>query len=288
MSFETLISTGELGKHLDDPLWAIVDCRFVLADPDKGADEYLCAHIPGAVYAHLERDLTGEVIPGKTGRHPLPGIEAAAVVFSNLGIGSNVQVVVYDDAGGALAAVRLWWMLRWLGHKAVAVLDGGWNQWQCRCKAVENGIRRRQKREFRPSPRPELLVNSEQIEQMRSDSSQKVFDARAPERYRGEIEPIDPVAGHIRGAINAPYDNNLSAQGTMKPVEELRAIYQDLLGEIPASRSAFYCGSGVTAIHDILAIQHAGMGEARLYAGSWSEWITDPDRAVEKGPLPGG
>ena len=283
MKFKTLISTSEVNKHKDDPNWAIVDCRFALDDPNGGETDYLSAHIPGAVYAHLDRDLSGTVIPGKTGRHPLPGIDVAAKLFSNLGIGPDVQVVAYDDVGGALAAARLWWMLRWLGHDGVAVLDGGWGQWLTERRGIENGMRRRQRREFKPEPRPELLVSANHLELMGLGANGRIIDVRAPERFRGEVEPFDPVAGRIRGAVNVPYKDNLDATGMMIPVDEMRSLYERLLGDIPAERTVFYCGSGVTAALNILAVQHAGLGEARLYAGSWSEWITDPRRPTTKG-----
>jgi thiosulfate/3-mercaptopyruvate sulfurtransferase len=200
-----------------------------------------------------------------------------------MGIGPGVQVVAYDDMGGALAAVRLWWMLRWLGHEASAVLDGGWSRWRKEGRPVEAGVQQRPAREFIPQPRPELLVDARQVDRMRQDPHQRVFDAREPERYRGEVEPIDPVAGRIPGAVSAPFKGNLTPAGTLKSREELHGIYQVLLGDIPVENTAFYCGSGVTSIHNILAILHAGLGEARLYAGSWSEWITDPTRPVSSG-----
>lgn len=282
MTYTTLISTQVLSEHLNDPDWAIVDCRFSLADPAYGRREYLQAHIPGAVYAHLDEDLSAQVVPGKTGRHPLPGPTQAARVFSRLGIGPGIQVVAYDDAGGALAAVRLWWMLRWLGRRAVAVLDGGWQRWLEEGCPVKPGFEPRRRREFTPEPHPEMMVTAEDIEAVRLDPAYRVFDARSADRYRGENEVIDPVAGHIPGAISAPYLDNLAPEGTFRPVEELRAYYEALLADAPAEKAVFYCGSGVTSIHNILAMLHAGLGESRLYAGSWSEWITDPRRPVEK------
>lgn len=280
MKFETLISVEELEINLGNPDWAIVDCRFTLEDPDQGRQEYLKTHIPGAVYAHLDEDLSAQVKPGKTGRHPLPSSQKTAEVFSNLGIGSDVQVVAYDSAGGALAAVRIWWMLRWLGHKAVAVLDGGWQRWLKAGYPVSNGREVRRKRDFRPSPRPELIVDAQQIDLMRQNPNYLVVDARAAERYRGENETIDPIAGHIPGAVSAPYLINLNEEGEFRTPEELRAIYQELIGDLPIQNVAFYCGSGVTSIHNILAAMHAGLGEGRLYVGSWSEWITDPLRLI--------
>jgi thiosulfate/3-mercaptopyruvate sulfurtransferase len=191
-----------------------------------------------------------------------------------------MQVVAYDDAGGGMAAARLWWMLRWLGHNTVAVLDGGWGKWLTEGRPVKSGLESRPRREFQPRPRPELIVGAEEVDAIRLDSAYRLLDARAAERYHGRNETIDPVAGHIPGAVSAPYQDNLNLEGVFRPAEELRQLYQELLGETPPERAIFYCGSGVTALHDLLAMLHAGLGEGRLYAGSWSEWITDPARPV--------
>ena len=280
MSHTTLISTNELDKNLHNPDWAIIDCRFALADPGLGERSYLQAHIPGADYAHLDHDLSSPVVPGVTGRHPWLSVEAATQLFSRLGIGPGVQVVAYDDAGGAMAAARLWWMLRWLGHSAVAVLDGGWGKWLAEGRPVRGGEESRTPRQFQPKPRPELLVGVAAVDAARQDRAYRVLDARTAERYHGQNEIIDPVAGHIPGALSAPYLENLAAEGVFRPADELRQRYQALLGETPPERAVFYCGSGVTAIHDLLAMLHAGLGEGRLYTGSWSEWITDPNRPI--------
>jgi thiosulfate/3-mercaptopyruvate sulfurtransferase len=283
MAYRTLISTEDLALHLNDPDWAVVDCRFSLADPDRGRRDYLDGHIRGAVYAHLDEDLSGTVVPGKTSRHPLPEIEKAAKVFSRWGIGAGVQVVAYDDAGGALAAVRLWWMLRWLGHDEVAVLDGGWQSWQGQGLPVRSGVENRPERNFNPRPRPEMLVTTQEVKDLLGEQPACLVDARTADRYRGENEVIDPVAGHIPGAINLPYPENLTPEGKFRSPEELRQKYLGLLGELPPERAVFYCGSGVTSIHNILAMVHAGLEEPRLYAGSWSKWITDPSRPVKVG-----
>ncbi|MCS6816835.1 MAG: sulfurtransferase [Blastocatellia bacterium] len=281
MTYRTLIPTSLLSQHLDDPAWVIVDCRFALDDPTRGERDYEQGHIPSAVYAHLERDLTGTIIPGKTGRHPLPSIEHLVERFSAWGIDANVQVIAYDDSGGSTAA-RLWWLLRWLGHEAVAVLDGGWSVWRAEGRPFRRGHERRSPRRFIPRPRPELVASVEDVLMALKDPSYRLVDARSPERYRGEHEPIDPVAGHIPGAICAPYFENLDARGFFRPADELRARFEQILGGIPPSRAIFYCGSGVTAAHNLLALLHAGLGEARLYPGSWSEWITDPTRPIER------
>jgi len=193
-----------------------------------------------------------------------------------------VQVVAYDDSGGAIAA-RFWWMLRWLSHDAVAVLDDGWPQWQREGRPVTSGTESRTPRTFTPNPRPDLMVNTSDVEASLGNAASRLVDCRAADRYRGEVEPIDPVAGHIPGAISAPFSGNLGPDGLFRPPEELRARFRGLIGDIPIDRVICYCGSGVTATHTLLALAHAGLGEARLYAGSWSEWITDPDRPVETG-----
>jgi thiosulfate/3-mercaptopyruvate sulfurtransferase len=280
MTYNTLVSTTELAQHLDDAGWAILDCRYSLADTEFGRRNYLQAHITGAIYAHLSEDLAGPKTPGVTGRHPLPSPEEAAKRFSAWGIDPRVQVVAYDDVGGALAAGRAWWMLRWLGHLQAAVLDGGWQKWLAEGRPRRDGVEARPRRRFVPAPNPEMLVNLGEVEALRLDPDWRVFDARAAERYHGKNETIDPVAGHIPGALSAPYFDNLNPDQTFRSPEELRQHYQALLGEKPAAQAVFYCGSGVTSTHNILAMLYAELGEARLYAGSWSEWICDPHRPV--------
>jgi len=280
MAYTNLLSTNELANHLDDPDWAIVDARFILAAPEQGEQNYLSSHIPGAVYAHLERDLSSEVIPGKTGRHPWSGVDQAAEFFSKIGIGPGVQVVAYDDAGGALAAVRVWWTLRWLGHAAAAVLDGGWQKWVYEDRPVKSGLEQRAHRNFVPQVRPETIVDVEDVDRMRQDPAFRVFDARTADRYHGENETIDPIAGHIPGAYSAPYLDNLDEQGELKPPHELRAIYTKLLGNVEPDQTVFYCGSGVTSIHDVLAMEVAGLSGAKIYPGSWSEWIAPGTRPI--------
>lgn len=283
--FTTLISTAELAAHLDDPDWAIVDCRFALADPGKGRRDYLAAHIPGAVYAHLDEDLSGPVIPGQTGRHPLPSVETFAATLSGWGIDERVQVVVYDDLSGVFAG-RLWWMLRWLGHDAVALLDGDWRLWQAEGRPTRSGVETRPPRPFTPRPRPSLQATTEELVQRLQESSLRLFDARSPDRYRGENETIDPAAGHIPGAINAPYAMNLDADGRFLSPGELRERYEALLGDASPQEAIFYCGSGVSAVHNLIAMEIAGLGMGRLYVGSWSEWIADPRRPIAVGGQP--
>jgi thiosulfate/3-mercaptopyruvate sulfurtransferase len=281
MIYTTLIETDELLPHLDDATWAIVDCRFSLQDTEQGRRAYRQAHIPGAVYAHLDEDLSGPLIPGKTSRHPLPDVAVFARTLSGWGIGPDTQVVAYDDMGGAIAA-RLWWMLRWLGHDAVAVLNGGWPAWLAAGLPQRSGVEKRPPAVFVPHPRPDLLVTADEVMENLVRPTFTLIDSRAPERYRGETEPLDPVAGHIPRAINLPYADNVDQDKRFLAADELRRRFESILGDQGSQSVAFYCGSGVTAAHNILAMAHAGLGLPRLYAGSWSEWITDPARPVER------
>jgi len=279
MPYTTLISAAELAEHLDDPAWAIIDCRFSLADTERGRRDYQSAHIPGALYAHLDEDLSSAVVAGQTGRHPLPDPEAFARTLGGWGIGDGVQVVVYDDSTGGIAA-RLWWMLRWLGHDAAAVLDGGWLHWMKGECPVRGGSESRPAQVFEARPRANLVVDTAAVEVMSREQPDKLFDSRTADRYRGENETIDPVAGHIPGAICASYPDNVGPDGLFLSKEALKTRFDALLGSTPAGQAAFYCGSGVTAAHNLLAMAHVGLGDARLYVGSWSEWIVDPSRPV--------
>lgn len=287
MTHTLLVSTEKLAQHLNDPTWLVVDCSFMLAKPDEAEKNYLQGHIPGAIYAHLDRDLSSPVIPGVTGRHPLPTPEEAARRFGEMGITQGLQVVAYDEVGGALAAVRLWWMLRWLGFDSVAVLDGGLVKWLAEGRPLQPGRETRPPAEFIVHLRPELYVTADQVERLRLDPAYRLIDVRTPERYRGEAEPIDPVAGHIPGALSLPYAKNLAEDDTFHSPTELRALYEPLLAGVPPEKVIFYCGSGVTSVHSILALLLAGLGETRLYAGSWSEWIAPRTRPVATGPDPG-
>jgi len=282
MSYTTLVTVPELNLHIADDNWAVVDCRFSLGETERGRRDYLQAHIPKAVYAHLNEDLSGTIITGKTGRHPLPSVTSFAETLANWGIASGIQVVVYDDAGGAIAA-RLWWMLNWVGHEEVALLDGGWQAWQSRGLPVASGREYRPRKRFEAHARPEATVDAGRVEEIRNDPHHLLLDARSVVRFRGEVEPIDPVAGHIPGAVSAPYQENLTPEGTFLPPETLRRHFENLLKAVPSENVICYCGSGVTAAHNLLALAHAGLGRGRLYAGSWSEWITFPGRPVAKG-----
>lgn len=278
MPFTTLISTAALAARIDDPALAIVDCRFLLSDVGWGAREYEAAHIPGSVYADLDRDLSGKKT-GRNGRHPLPDPAALETTLGRFGITSGIQVVAYDQDAGMYAS-RLWWMLRWLGHDAVAVLDGGFAKWTAEQRPTRGGIERRAPAAFAAARRDEMLADADRVAAIRTDPAWRLVDARAPERYRGEQETIDPVAGHIPGAINRPFASNMAADGMLKTPEALRTDYAAALGATATDRVVVYCGSGVTACHDLLALEHAGLRGAKLYPGSWSEWCADPARPV--------
>lgn len=279
MVYTTLITAEQLAAHAGTSGWVIVDCRFSLAAPEAGEAEYHAAHIPGAVYAHLERDLAGPVT-ATSGRHPLPDPARLAERFSAWGIGPQTQVVAYDAASGAMAAARLWWLLRWLGHTAVAVLDGGWQAWQQQGLPVDNRLPVSGKSEFPVRQHADMLIDTAGVRAMLArQSGQRLLDVRNPERFQGINETIDPVAGHIPGAINLPFAGNLAADGRFLAPEHLRARLGKLAEE--GSELVCMCGSGVTACHALLALEHAGVRGAKLYAGSWSEWIRDPARPVQ-------
>lgn len=264
---------------------AIIDCRFDLAAPAAGAQAYLSGHIPGARYADLNRDLSAPIAPG-TGRHPLPAPAGFAAWVGARGVGNATQVVAYDAGSGAFAA-RLWWILRWLGHCAVAVLDGGYAAWL----SAGGAVRAHEEiaaagRIFTPRPDPATAVTGAQVQEMLHDPRRLLIDARAPERYAGIIEPLDSVAGHVPGARNYPFGLNLDAHGRFLPSAELRRRWLAVLGRTAPADAVAMCGSGVTACHNLLALEAAGLTGAKLYAGSWSEWIADPGRPVATGDLP--
>ncbi len=281
-SYTTLITTDILAAHLDDPNWAVVDCRFALLDPAKGRTDYLAAHIPGAIYAHLDEDLSSPRIPGQTGRHPLPTPETFAATLARWGIDDSVQVVVYDDAG-AMVAGRLWWMLRWLGHNAVAVLDGDWRAWLAEGRPTRSGVETRTPRNFVAALQPGLTIDTDEVAARLHDPTLRLFDARSAERFRGENETIDPRAGHIPGAVSAPYADNLTADGHFLPPAALRTRWTERSADNGSCEEVVYCGSGVSAAHHVLARAHAGLPLPRLYVGSWSEWSADPARPIATG-----
>jgi len=280
MSYQTLISVDTLRKHLEDPTCVIFDCRHDLMNPEAGARAYAKAHIPGARFAHSDRDLAGAT-NGKNGRHPLPEPQVFATWLGRNGVDGAKQVVAYDHAGGA-SATRLWWMLRWLGHDRVAVLDGGWEAWVKAGAPASADAPKDKPAVFRAWPRA-LAVDVSYVQSHLNDPGMIIIDARSPERYRGETEPIDPVAGHIPGALNRLYKDNLDADGLFKPSAELRAAFRSLLGDRDPHKVVHQCGSGVSACHNILAMEIAGLTGSHLYPGSWSEWCADPARPVARG-----
>ena len=280
MRYRTLISTEQLATSLSDPDVRIVDCRFRLDDPAWGERQYLEGHIPGAVYAHLDADLSGATT-GTNGRHPLPAPGVLADTLGRLGIDDGKRVVAYDQDTGMYAS-RLWWLLRWLGHDDVAVLDGGFARWIAEGRPTRSGREANPGARFTGTPRSDMAVSLEQVEAIRRDSAWKLVDARAAERFRGEIEPIDKAAGHIPGAVNRPYMANVDAAGTFKTADDLRAEFGAVAGPVSPDHIVCYCGSGVTACHNLLALEHVGLRGAKLYPGSWSEWSSDEKRPVER------
>jgi thiosulfate/3-mercaptopyruvate sulfurtransferase len=289
--FTTLIEPAELATHLEDPRWAIIDCRFDLARPEWGERAWAAGHIPHALYAHLDRDLSGPC-SAASGRHPLPAVQALAATFGRFGIDERVQVIAYDQGSGAFAA-RLWWLLRWLGHRAVAVLNGGLAAWERAGLPLSCAGAHRAPRHFSAAADDTLLVSTAQVAAALEAGEFRrgvalLIDARSADRFAGENESIDPVAGHIPGARNHPFASNHDAQGRFLPAAQLRHAWQSTLRGTPPRQVITMCGSGVTACHNLLALELAGLPGARLYAGSWSEWIRDPAHAIARGPETAG
>lgn len=287
MAYTTLIATDDLAAHLNaadlNDGWAVVDCRFDLKDANWGAGQYRAAHIPGAVYASLSHDLSGPASDNNGGRHPLPTPAAMEATFGRFGIGPGTQVVLYDQDAGSWAA-RMWWMLRYMGHDAAAVLDGGFAKWQHERRPTRAGEEMRAAAAFTARPRPEMRVEVTDVERRLADGSALLIDARAPERFDGSSEPLDKTGGHIPGASNHFFRTSLTDEGTMAAPGTLRERFTALLGGRTPDEAVMYCGSGVTACHNLLAMEHAGLRGTRLYVGSWSEWSSDPRRPVDTGP----
>jgi thiosulfate/3-mercaptopyruvate sulfurtransferase len=279
MAHSTLVSTGQLAAHLTD--WAVVDCRWDLQDAAWGPAAYRAGHVPGAVHAALDADLAGPKT-GVGGRHPIPSVEALEALFGRLGIGRGTQVAVYDQDIGMFAG-RLWWMLRYLGHEEVALVDGGWAKWAREGRPARTGDEHRPAATFDAAVRPDMRAGIDEVSQRAGDPGWLIVDARSPERFEGHVEPIDRAAGHIPGAVNHPFRTNASEDGTLLPADVLRDRFATLLGGRDPERVVMYCGSGVTACHNLLAMAHAGLPGARLFPGSWSEWSIDPARPVETG-----
>ena len=277
MSYTTLVDVEMLRAHLDDPNWLVVDVRHQLSDTGYGECAYAAGHIPGAVFLHCDRDLSG-VMTGCNGRHPLPDPEQLAQRLGDIGIGAVTQVVVYDDAQGMIAG-RLWWLLRWLGHDAVALLDGGLPAWQAAGGTLTSVVPTLLPRAFVTRPQ-DLSVNADYVLERLETPHMRLVDARGADRFRGENETIDPVAGHIPGAVNRCFKDNLLPDGRFKPAARLRAEWLAVLAGSPPDLVVHQCGSGVSACLNMVAMEVAGLPGSRLYAGSWSEWCADPGRPV--------
>jgi len=282
--YKTLISTAALAERLGDPELVLLDCRFALSDPASGLADYTAGHIPGARYAHLDADLSGPKLP-HAGRHPLPTREAFEATLAAFGVGRKTQVVAYDQ-GSSVFASRLWWLLRvWWGHEAVAVLDGGLALWQK--EGREMSTERPPVARAKPYPAPAFgeawVVDTSAVhEGLKADRPRLLVDARSYERFLGRGEVFDPVGGHIPGAHSHPFDHNIGASGCFLGAEELRAEFADVLADRTPAEIVHYCGSGVSACHNVLAMMVAGWGITALYPGSWSAWVSDPTRPVER------
>ena len=277
MNYSNLISCADLASHVSDADWRVFDCRHQLSDVGYGEKVYAEGHVPEAFFLHLDRDLSSPM-NGRNGRHPLPDAELLARKLGAAGVSRQTQVVVYDDAGGMVAG-RLWWLLRWLGHERVALLDGGINQWVKEGRRLSAELPKSDPAGFEIAGCDGLVSAAEVLANI--DSKEFcVVDARAPDRFRGENETLDPVGGHIPGARNRFFKDNLDANGLFRPAAELRREFLGLLDGVAPERVVMQCGSGVSACHNLLAMEIAGLHGARLYAGSWSEWCSDPARPV--------
>ena len=277
-----LISVDDLGARLGQPGVVVIDARFELSDPAAGRRNYEEAHIPGAVFLDLDQDLATPPGP-ETGRHPLPDVATITGTLGLIGVGNDSEVVVYDDGNGAIAA-RGWWILRWLGHDRVRLLDGGLAAWRAAGGPLSAGTERPVPAAFCGDPRQELVVTTQQLaSDIAAIANRRLVDARAAPRFRGEFEPIDPVAGHIPGALNLPFSDLVNDDGTWRSAAERRARLRETLGEDLERPWTVMCGSGVTACHIAIAGLEAGYAEPTVYVGSWSEWITDPERPVATG-----
>lgn len=280
MPHQTIISCKELNGSLTSGDWVIVDCRFDLAAPEWGFEEYQQLHIPGAVYADLDRDFSGKKTPF-TGRHPLPKPSDFCAAMSRLGIAENTQVIVYDATSGSYAA-RLWFMLRLYGHLNVALLDGGFSEWRKLGFAIESGTNQNKTRNFNGTPDDKLILTTTDIEKIINQPDWLLIDARSGERFRGELETIDPIAGHIPGAVNRFHGENMGADGIFLPAAQLKEEFSNLTKGYTPENIVVYCGSGVTSCHHLVAMAIAGLPQPKLYAGSWSEWIRDPAHPVAR------
>jgi thiosulfate/3-mercaptopyruvate sulfurtransferase len=280
-TYTTLVNVSHLMRLAAGSDCRVVDCRFNLLQPEKGRQDYLNGHIPGAVFADLDRDLAGTVT-ADSGRHPLPAVDDFAACIRNWGISNETQVVVYDGGNGAIAA-RLWWMLRWLGHENVALLDGGLGAWLAAGGELESHEPDIAVAKFNPHPDQSLIATTEEISAGVAGGMEfNLLDARDAVRFAGQSEPIDPVAGHIPGAINLPLTENIGADGLWRPASDLRQVWQEALAGKERLPLTAMCGSGVTACHLVLSAQIAGLPEPKVYVGSWSEWIRDDSRPLAR------
>lgn len=277
MSHTTLIAARELATQLANPDWCIFDVRHQLADSSDGERAYAAGHLPRAQFLHCDRDLSGDKT-GSNGRHPLPLAPVLAEKLANSGVSSASQVVVYDDSHGMIAS-RLWWMLRWLGHRKVAVLDGGLDAWHAIGGDLTTAIDKPHRGDFRASIGPAAVPTSFIVDNLQT-AELCLVDARSPDRYHGENETLDPVAGHIPGAKNRFFRHNLEPNGGFKSPSALRGEWLDVLADASPTKVVHQCGSGISACHNLLSMEYAGLTGSRLYAGSWSEWCADPRRPV--------
>ena len=279
MDYTTLITVAELAQHLNDPEVVVFDCRHELTDASFGEKAYAESHIPGARFASVDKNLSG-ALTGKNGRHPLPDVDNFMEWLGRMGVSNASQVVGYDHAGGPYGA-RLWWLMRWLGHSRVAVLDGGWQAWNAAGQPVAKEVPTPKRGKFSGKP-DNSRVDAQYVSQRLKTADMVLIDARSTDRFHGDNETIDPIAGHIPGAVNRFFKNNLDAKGQFKSPDELRAAFKPLIGSTSAEKVIHQCGSGITACHNLLAMEVAGIKGSRLYAGSWSEWIADPSRPIAK------
>jgi thiosulfate/3-mercaptopyruvate sulfurtransferase len=273
-----LVTPEELQSHLDDPNWVVFDVRHELTDAARGPKVYAEGHVPGAYFLHMDHDLAGNHT-GRNGRHPLPTPAELAKKLADRGVSADTQVVIYDDAAGSFA-VRLWWMLRWLGHGRVALLDGGYPRWVAEKRPTTTEVPQPRAGSFQPRATLGATVDAPFLERFSTDPSIRLIDARVGERFRGEQETIDPVAGHIPGAVNRFWKSNVEADGRFKPPQVLRAEFESVMKGLAPGQVVHSCGSGVTACHNLFAMELAGLEGSRLYPGSWSEWCADPSRPV--------
>jgi len=278
MTYQTIISANDLAANLDNPNWVILDCRDLLTDVEYGHRSYLESHIPNASYCFLFDDFSSAITP-TTGRHPLPDMAKLSEKLGDLGINENKQVVVYDDMGGAIAA-RMWWQIRTLGHKNVALLNGGLKYWLSQHLPMTTEINRPEKTKFKGEFDKNQLIEVDTVLDNIEAKNFGLLDARAAPRYLGEVEPFDPVAGHVPNAINRDFTENLNEEGLFKSPEQLKQEFEAILQDCPNQEIVHMCGSGVTANHNMLAMEIAGLSGSKLFLGSWSQWVTDSSRPV--------